>query len=324
MEFNGTGVDGYADDATQTARARAAAAYADLGISEDCDINLRFGNTLTVGPGSTGLANGEVVQLLMTLQLDGTLLTTPPSSSGGSLAEMTASYEVVEPVPDGGPLFPSEEGGGAPTPVVDFDSRFQQQHYPSGDVYRTEGWDLATNVGDGQWKDEYDEGRNAGPVTAPFDVGSLTATFEATVGTELTMSGYLSTLASAHGDGAVAESDFFDTFRAAISPGAGFGGLELLYGGSQGPEDTTPPVLTVPPTITVDANSPQGAEVNYEAVADDDTDPTPVVSCVPPSGSVFPIGSTTVTCTATDASGNTSNPEEFEVVVMGAAEQLVS
>ena len=35
-------------------------------------------------------------------------------------------------------------------------------------------------------------------------------------------------------------------------------------------------------------------------------DPDPDLSCEPPSGSVFPIGTTTVECTARDASGNTS------------------
>jgi hypothetical protein len=46
------------------------------------------------------------------------------------------------------------------------------------------------------------------------------------------------------------------------------------------------------------------------------TDNCPDVSadCEPPSGSVFPIGTTTVTCTATDTSGNTADCA-FAVVV---------
>src|SRR5262249_4203775 len=37
------------------------------------------------------------------------------------------------------------------------------------------------------------------------------------------------------------------------------------------------------------------------------TDPNPVISCAPPSGGVFPLGDTTVNCTATDASGNVAH-----------------
>ena len=38
--------------------------------------------------------------------------------------------------------------------------------------------------------------------------------------------------------------------------------------------------------------------------ASDDASPTVVVDCSPPSLSTFPLGTTTVACTATDASGN--------------------
>jgi hypothetical protein len=38
--------------------------------------------------------------------------------------------------------------------------------------------------------------------------------------------------------------------------------------------------------------------------ASDDRDPNPTVTCTPPSGSFFPVGTTTVNCQATDASGN--------------------
>ena len=38
--------------------------------------------------------------------------------------------------------------------------------------------------------------------------------------------------------------------------------------------------------------------------ATDDTDANPSVGCDPASGSQFPVGATTVTCTATDEAGN--------------------
>jgi dipeptidyl aminopeptidase/acylaminoacyl peptidase len=89
-----------------------------------------------------------------------------------------------------------------------------------------------------------------------------------------------------------------------------------------GGSDTTPPVLTVPADQTVAATGPTGAVVNYVVSATDNTDPNPTVGCVPPSGSTFPVGPTTVACTATDASGNTSSAS-FRITVNGAKEQLV-
>jgi Tol biopolymer transport system component len=86
--------------------------------------------------------------------------------------------------------------------------------------------------------------------------------------------------------------------------------------------DDVPPVLTLPQfPIVVPADRPEGAVVTYVVTATDDTDPNPTVSCSPESGSVFPIGDTTVTCTATDTSGNSATGS-FSVHVQGVDEQL--
>jgi hypothetical protein len=81
--------------------------------------------------------------------------------------------------------------------------------------------------------------------------------------------------------------------------------------------DNAVPVLTVPADIRVVATSPSGAAVTYEVTATDSIDPSPVVSCAPASGSTFPRGSTQVTCTARDASGNTVT-DWFEVNVLAS------
>ena len=85
--------------------------------------------------------------------------------------------------------------------------------------------------------------------------------------------------------------------------------------------DTTPPVLSLPADETVEATGPTGAVVSFAATAKDDVDPSPTVSCTPPSGSMFAIGTTTVSCTATDASGNSATGS-FTITVKGAGEQL--
>lgn len=86
-------------------------------------------------------------------------------------------------------------------------------------------------------------------------------------------------------------------------------------------EDTTNPTLTVPTNITVNSTSPSGAVVSYVVTATDAVDPHPAVNCTPTSGSTFPVGTTTVACTATDASGNIASAS-FDVRVRGAIDQL--
>ena len=73
-------------------------------------------------------------------------------------------------------------------------------------------------------------------------------------------------------------------------------------------EDTTPPVLhDVPTGIELTTTNPAGALLVYTPpTATDDRDPAPTVVCVPPPGSLAPVGASEVTCTATDAAGNTS------------------
>ena len=76
--------------------------------------------------------------------------------------------------------------------------------------------------------------------------------------------------------------------------------------------------LTVPAPITTNATSPQGATVTYSASATDESgeSSSATVSCTPASGSVFPIGTTTVTCTATDSDdSNSPVTQSFPVTV---------
>jgi hypothetical protein len=83
--------------------------------------------------------------------------------------------------------------------------------------------------------------------------------------------------------------------------------VSVLRNTGSPPPNTTPPVISVPEPITVDATSPAGAVVSYVATATDDRDLEPVLACAPESGSTFAIGMTLVTCTATDADGNASS-----------------
>jgi X-Pro dipeptidyl-peptidase len=99
------------------------------------------------------------------------------------------------------------------------------------------------------------------------------------------------------------------------------GGYPAARGSGAFAPDTVAPTLHLPADITVDATSPAGAVVTYTATATDNEDPDPSIHCLPASGSTFPIGTTTVNCTATDASGNSSRGS-FTVHVNGPTELL--
>ncbi|MBI1851014.1 MAG: HYR domain-containing protein [Planctomycetes bacterium] len=79
--------------------------------------------------------------------------------------------------------------------------------------------------------------------------------------------------------------------------------------------DTTPPVIHCPVRAETDCVEGQGATGTFATTTTDVCDPSPAVACVPPSGSVFPFGTTTVHCSATDASSNVSMCS-FDVTVV--------
>jgi hypothetical protein len=109
-------------------------------------------------------------------------------------------------------------------------------------------------------------------------------------------------------------------------------GTNTSPAGGGGNGDTTSPVITVPQNITVEATSTDGAQVTYTVTAQDDVDGNATleedgstitqddiggdidISCEPASGTTFPIGETTVECSATDEAGNTGTAS-FTVTV---------
>jgi PKD repeat protein len=79
--------------------------------------------------------------------------------------------------------------------------------------------------------------------------------------------------------------------------------------------DVTPPVLSLPADIVAEAVGPDGAVVTFTVSASDDMDPSPLVTVNPGSGSLFPLGVTTVNCAAVDSAGNRTSGE-FTVTVV--------
>ncbi len=70
--------------------------------------------------------------------------------------------------------------------------------------------------------------------------------------------------------------------------------------------DLTPPTVTCPGDRTANATDAAGAVVSFVATASD-VNGIASFACVPASGSTFPVGQTTVVCTAADTGGNTAS-----------------
>jgi hypothetical protein len=87
--------------------------------------------------------------------------------------------------------------------------------------------------------------------------------------------------------------------------------------------DTTGPVLTIPSNIVVEATDSDGAEVDFAASATDDRDGPVAVTLSPDSGSVFPLGTTTVNVSAKDKAGNVTNGS-FTVTVQDTTAPSIS
>lgn len=122
---------------------------------------------------------------------------------------------------------------------------------------------------------------------------------------------YLITLVDRAGNVGVCASRKFFIIPACASDGSNVSVVTT----TTPPPDTTPPVISATADSTVPATSPSGAVVTYTTpTATDNVDGTVPVSCTPLSGSTFPIGSTVVTCSATDAAGNSAQ-STFTVVV---------
>lgn len=88
--------------------------------------------------------------------------------------------------------------------------------------------------------------------------------------------------------------------------------------------DCVAPVIAPHSDVTVPNDSGLAeAVVGYEVSALDNVDPNVMVSCSPSSGSKFAIGTTKVTCNASDAMGNLAAPITFDITVMDSEPPVI-
>jgi len=101
------------------------------------------------------------------------------------------------------------------------------------------------------------------------------------------------------------------------SPSTGLKSVALI-------NDATPPTITVPADIVTGPTGPSGAVVTFVVTASDPDDAAVTPSCASSptaglaSGSVFPLGTTTITCNAADPAGNPAATQSFTVTVAAA------
>lgn len=88
-------------------------------------------------------------------------------------------------------------------------------------------------------------------------------------------------------------------------------------------QDTSAPVLLLPDHITEQATSAEGRVVSYVASAADLVAAAPTLSCAPASDSTFPVGDTQVSCSASDAAGNSATGSFIVTITPPATTSLV-
>lgn len=86
--------------------------------------------------------------------------------------------------------------------------------------------------------------------------------------------------------------------------------------------DVEAPYVMVPNEFSINATMPSGAVVTYSVTAKDNVGVVSLV-CEPPSGSVFPVGYTSINCVARDAAGNSASGE-FGVEILSAGQQILN
>lgn len=88
-------------------------------------------------------------------------------------------------------------------------------------------------------------------------------------------------------------------------------------------QDTTQPSVDGPDNITAEANSSAGANVSFTVTAKDAVSGSLTPTCTPASGTIFPLGTTEVSCSATDGAGLVGT-DTFNITVQDSAKPIVT
>ena len=81
--------------------------------------------------------------------------------------------------------------------------------------------------------------------------------------------------------------------------------------------DNTPPALVCPVSVNVMCTNANGAVATFATSATDNCGSVGTITCAPPSGSTFPLGTRLDTCTVSDGRGNTASCSFNVTVALG-------
>ncbi|HET9909844.1 MAG TPA: HYR domain-containing protein, partial [Anaerolineales bacterium] len=90
-------------------------------------------------------------------------------------------------------------------------------------------------------------------------------------------------------------------------------------------QDSAAPIIAFHADVTAEATSASGANVSYTSPSTSDAvDGSGTATCSPASGSLFALGDTTITCSATDSNGNAAIPTTFVIHVVDTTAPVIA
>src|SRR4051812_40956536 len=201
--------------------------------------------------------------------------------------------------------------------VIDYDACYQIPTKPTVTVTATQGWRISRGILDSSNRDSLYADTPAIPgqeYEFKFPILPVDYTFPAghRVGVVL-----MANFSNLERNGTTGTTITLNSRQSKVSIPAVGGYKALVDAGALEP-DTVAPTFGPAPVVDQTTSDPSGANVTFAVpTATDDQDPNPTVTCDHAPGSKFPVGSTLVTCTATDASGNAAQIS-FPVLLRGA------
>ena len=302
---------------------------------EDCGVTGSYSDLLTVGAGSSGLPLGAEVPVQITVRLDADLA----AQWGSDPFQTRAEYSVTTSVTSLDDCTFDGEGYRCDRPLSFGESHEHYIYWSPPDSWRPHAsvdaqaersYHFTTNAGTdlSDYVREVEEVLcepfpcTASPHVDPPEAEVFSGTATLVVGDRYSVDGYMNLFTQAYDSADARGSATVEELSLSITPASGFEGVHLAYAsGGGGTPDTVAPVVSGATDITVASTNGADAVAVWTATAEDDQDGPVAVTCDPPSGSTFPVGQTTVTCTAGDLAGNTTQVR-FVVTVTDPLVQL--
>ncbi len=163
-------------------------------------------------------------------------------------------------------------------------------------------------------------------VTVYYTISTPTITLSSSVSTSTPTNQDITINATTTGTGVLNASSYLFTANGTFVFVASNAGGTTTATATISNIDKVAPTLSTHADITgIEATSNLGATVTYtNATSTDNVDPSPVVTCVAPSGSTFAIGTTAVICNAHDNAGNNATSTTFNITVVDTTAPVIS